>query len=419
MYADDVILLSDSATGLQNSLNDLLQYCHEWKLDVNLKKTKIVAFHQRKSLNSKFYFGKDVIELVDNYQYLGIIFHKNGNFSVVWKNLYCKATRAYFSLRKHFNIYNQVQVWTLTSLFDSFVVPILTYCSEIWEAFLSPNNRNAATFKNNLFNDNQPLEKLHIRFCKQVLGKHNKGSSYGCRTELGRLPLSLSTYCTLLKYWFRLMSFGTNTIAFKALLANIILLHRNKSCWLKTIDSLLNLVHKTCADFQYLSEKETIASVRSISTLIFIKKSQAALHANKKLTIYKEIKHNYLFGPYLAKVVDFKKGVAVSKMRLSAHNLPIETGRYCNTPRQSRFCGVCNQNEIGDEFYYCMVCPQHEFLHLRATFLTDLNMINSNFQLLDKKSLFSYIISVADTSISTIYSTYFFNVFKLYNSLLK
>ena len=258
LYADDVVLLSDSATGLQNSLNDLLQYCHEWKLDVNLKKTKIVAFHQRKSLNSKFYFVKDVIELVDNYQYLGIIFHKNGNFSVVWKNLYCKAMRAYFSLRKHFNIYNQVQVRTLTSLFDSFVVPILTYCSEVWGAFLSPNNRNAATFKNNLFNDNQPLEKLHIRFCKHVLGIHNKGSNYACRTELGRLPLSLSTYCTLLKYWFRLMSFGTNTIAFKALLANNILLHRNKSCWLKTIGSLLNLVHKTCADFQYLNEKELL-----------------------------------------------------------------------------------------------------------------------------------------------------------------
>ena len=215
------------------------------------------------------------------------------------------------------------------------------------------------------------------------------------------------------------MSLGTNTIAFKALLANNILLHRNKSCWLNSIDSLLNLVHKTCADFQYLNEKETTAKVRSILTSIFIKKAKTALHTNKELTIYKEIKHNYLFEPYLAKVVDFKKRVTVSDMRLAAHNLPIETGRYCNTPRQSRCCGVCNQNEIGDEFHYCMVCPQHEFLHLRTTFLTDLNMINSNFQLLDKKSLFSYIISTADTSISTITSTYFFNVFKLYNSLLK
>ena len=185
------------------------------------------------------------------------------------------------------------------------------------------------------------------------------------------------------------MSLGTNTIAFKALLANNILLHRNKSCWLKAIDSLLNLVHKTCADFQYLNEKEASTKVRNILTSIFIKKAQTALHANRKLTIYKKIKHNYLFEPYLAKVVDFKKRVAVSKMRLSAHNLPIETGRYSNTPRQSRCCGVCNQNEIGDEFH-CMVCPQHEFLHLRTTFLTDLNMINSNFQLRDKKSIFIY-----------------------------
>ena len=146
--------------------------------------------------------------------------------------------------------------------------------------------------------------------------------------------------------------------------------------------------------FSRFEWKRTIAKVRSILTSIFIKKAQTALHTNKKLTIYKEIKHNYLFEPYLAKVVDFKKRVAVSKMRLSAHNLPIETGRYCNTPRKSRFCGVCNQNEIGGEFYYCMVCPQHEFLHLRTTFLTDLNMINSNFKLLDKKvSILIYDIS--------------------------
>ena len=69
------------------------------------------------------------------------------------------------------------------------------------------------------------------------------------------------------------MSLGTNTVAFKALLANNILLHRKKSRWLKTIDSLLNLIHKICADFQCLNEKETIAKVRNILTSIFIKKS--------------------------------------------------------------------------------------------------------------------------------------------------
>ena len=91
-------------------------------------------------MKSNFYLGNDVIEQVDHYQYLGVIFHKSGNLTVAWKNLYCKAIRAYFSLKYHLSTYNNVQVKTLTSLFDTFkgfIVPVLTYCSEIWGAFRS------------------------------------------------------------------------------------------------------------------------------------------------------------------------------------------------------------------------------------------------------------------------------------------
>ena len=48
MYVYDVILVSNSPIRLQDSLNDLLQYCKEWKLEIKLKKTKINAFHHRK-----------------------------------------------------------------------------------------------------------------------------------------------------------------------------------------------------------------------------------------------------------------------------------------------------------------------------------------------------------------------------------
>ena len=40
MYAVDIVLLSESPSGLQNCLNCLLEYCTEWKLNVNLKKTQ-------------------------------------------------------------------------------------------------------------------------------------------------------------------------------------------------------------------------------------------------------------------------------------------------------------------------------------------------------------------------------------------
>ena len=43
MYADDVILLSETPAGLQNSLPHLQMYCTKWVLEVNIKKTKSIS----------------------------------------------------------------------------------------------------------------------------------------------------------------------------------------------------------------------------------------------------------------------------------------------------------------------------------------------------------------------------------------
>ena len=44
LYADDTVLISDSATDLQHQLNVFYEYCNEWKLKVNIEKTKIMIF---------------------------------------------------------------------------------------------------------------------------------------------------------------------------------------------------------------------------------------------------------------------------------------------------------------------------------------------------------------------------------------
>ena len=38
-YADDIVILSESETGLQNGLALLECYCDRWKLQVNISKT--------------------------------------------------------------------------------------------------------------------------------------------------------------------------------------------------------------------------------------------------------------------------------------------------------------------------------------------------------------------------------------------
>ena len=48
MYTDDVVVLSERATGLQNhALNELNNYCRKWALTVNARKKKVMVFNSR------------------------------------------------------------------------------------------------------------------------------------------------------------------------------------------------------------------------------------------------------------------------------------------------------------------------------------------------------------------------------------
>ena len=40
LYADDTLVLAETATDLQKSLDSLYEYCNKWALKVNLDKTK-------------------------------------------------------------------------------------------------------------------------------------------------------------------------------------------------------------------------------------------------------------------------------------------------------------------------------------------------------------------------------------------
>ena len=51
LYADDLLLISNSAEGLQQSLDRLSKYCQDWILKINPTKTKVIVF-QKKSRKS-------------------------------------------------------------------------------------------------------------------------------------------------------------------------------------------------------------------------------------------------------------------------------------------------------------------------------------------------------------------------------
>ena len=75
----DLVLISQSAEGLENALSILSECCEHWLLSVNPKKIKIMILEKkyRKSTSNKrcFHINGHNIEIVNNYSYLGITFH--------------------------------------------------------------------------------------------------------------------------------------------------------------------------------------------------------------------------------------------------------------------------------------------------------------------------------------------------------
>ena len=47
MYADELLLLSTSHSGLQKCINGIKEYSDKWKMEVNLNKTKTLIFNKK------------------------------------------------------------------------------------------------------------------------------------------------------------------------------------------------------------------------------------------------------------------------------------------------------------------------------------------------------------------------------------
>ena len=74
MHADDLLVISPSPEGLQQSLNVIHQHAQQWKLKVKTKKSNIIIFSgngQNKN-NTDFKYNNETLQIVDKQTYLGV-----------------------------------------------------------------------------------------------------------------------------------------------------------------------------------------------------------------------------------------------------------------------------------------------------------------------------------------------------------
>ena len=67
LYTDDPLLLAENEKDMQGCLDLFNDYCHIWKIKVNLSKSKVVSFGARNTGSFRFKLGELLIETTDNY----------------------------------------------------------------------------------------------------------------------------------------------------------------------------------------------------------------------------------------------------------------------------------------------------------------------------------------------------------------
>jgi hypothetical protein len=341
LFADDIVLFTTDHASLQSQLDNLYLYSEKWGLKININKTKVCVFERRRNNSTNYndvFINGEKVEMVDSFVYLGMKFYYTGNLSYAVNTLSEQALKAYHNLLLLFDRID-FDIKTKLYLFDSMVVPILLYGSEV----------------SGIYNF-QEIDKLHIRFCKYILGVKQQTPNFAVYGELGRFPISVLCKERAIKFWLKIMKNENSPIKS---IYNEQILSGNSNNWAGAMKNYIDrlgfshLLENFDPNFNYFPTlKQRIRDQ-------FLQKWSETINSMQKLVYYKQFKTSFVFEDYLSFIKNISLRKQLSCMRLSSHSLEIEVGRYSNINRENRICRMCNQNTVETEYHFLLCCTKY------------------------------------------------------------
>ena len=344
LYADDIVLLSRSSSGLQHLLHVLQLFCAEKLLSVNMSKTQVVIFNDFRHFHTdSFVYAQQPLQIVDQYTYLGIVLHKKGHFKEAVSKLATAGKRALFAMQYRCSDLGIHDIGMRCSLFSSLVQPVLSYGCEIW-GLESPHILSCMTSVHNMF----MKRSLHVR-------KSVPDDMVLC--ELGQVPLRLFWQKMLLNYVARLVDLPSDRLVKKAFT------HASsvRTPWFQQMFAWLH-----GNQFQGLLAEGTFSVPSAVDTLRDNWLSSVCQSPATKVSFYVD---NMFFdsdqmAPYLSVLPPTAPLFALIKFRLGAHVLRVETDRWLvpKPPRESRLCRHCAMQVVEDEQHFLFDCPFYSII---------------------------------------------------------
>ena len=385
LYADDLILIARNPKDLQAQLDVLERFTNSINMEVNMGKTKVMVLRNNKHKSRAkpenlpvWYLGGKEVEECESYKYLGVTIKSNGSFSEHVEKVKEKAQKCYFSLLGKNNEWGGFQPRLFLFLFDHTIMPILNYASEVWGISEQPI-----------------LERLHLKACKYALGVKSTTSTDAVYPELGRISVLSNHHVNILKFFNRLINLDCNRYANKALIMLINDADLGYNNWVSAVRSLQELYNVT----EFDSKSEIKNKVRRHFESVAMENLRQQIVLDKKMKSFATFKNIFKSEAYLDIIDDFATRSSLAKLRLSAHNLQIEVGRFAKPkiPRSERYCLYCKSlgsNEAEDEIHFTLSCTL--FCDERKGMLNEINNKFPSTTLLSTDNLYIWLMSQED-----------------------
>ena len=412
LYADDTIILAESAEELQKALDAAYKYCTDWKLIVNTDKTKIVIFSKRKVTNyPAFLFGHNTLQVVEDYDYLGVTFNYNGLFQKAIAKQIRQGTKAFYSLltkiqKLHLPIDLSIE------LFNQLVLPVLLYGCEVWGSSLKMSP-NAMFFGI----ENSPVNQIEIlyrKFLKKLLGVYPDTPSVMVYSETGTLPIVYHIYVRMLCFYMRLVNERQSKLS-------VNMLNLFKKIQIGNDDVIFKwgeIVSRSFANlgmydiWSYDGYGCSVEYVKLAIKLrlkdIFMQELSGARINHTLCHSYSLFKFDWSLESYLLNL-SYNHRLNLCKFRCRSNNLPISQLKYINEDEDNLdilYCKLCRDDVIGDEYHYLLNCSF--FIEERRKYIDQNYLQNIN------RLTFQTLMSSSDTKVLTnisIFSKFIMDIF--------
>ena len=323
MLMDDTVIFATSRESLKQKLSILQQYCDEYGMQINEKKTEFMVINGTKTDRENISLSGMTVKHCTSYVYLGVIVTENGS---ALSSLKAHAAEK----KKHFNrlvIFlsrnYDAPFFVKRKVFDAAFSSAILYGSETWfDVSLSS------------------IEKMYTTAVRCLLDVKKSTPVLTCLLEAGIPSLQAVVKEKQSKFLKRIVKEREGMLDDPLMFTLNFMKENNPAIYAEVDDRMVN------CDFTKKDHENLTRTLREMPAERT--KFHLYMQMNPDLSVhnlYRKKDH-----------IEDNLRMAFTRVRLSSHRLRCETGRWSRVPSDQRVCPHCDGEAVQDE-EHLFLCP--------------------------------------------------------------